>query len=58
MSTEQAAVVAKHLNMVFAHEIDPSAGGSVEQKKLNDIHQGQGLQSSSPFDQHNTLIRC
>jgi len=39
--THNAAVVIKrHLDLVFAHEIDPAAGGPEVQKKLNAIHNG------------------
>lgn len=38
MNAEQVTMVKKHLNLVFAHEIDPSMGGEQEQNKLNKIH--------------------
>lgn len=31
-------VVRKHLDLVFAHEIDPSMGDAKHQEKLNKIH--------------------
>ncbi len=34
----QTVCIQKHLALVFAHEIDPSAGGAAEQGKLNAIH--------------------
>lgn len=37
-NAEQAECIRKHLALVFAHEIDPSAGGPAEQEKLNAIH--------------------
>jgi hypothetical protein len=37
-STEQAAMVEKHLALVFKHEIDPSAGPPEHQKELDAIH--------------------
>jgi len=35
---DQTESVKQHLALVFAHEIDPSAGDAAHQKKLNDIH--------------------
>ncbi len=44
---EQAAKIRAHLNMVFAHEIDPSAGDAQVQAKLDALHsqtaEGSGL---------------
>ena len=40
LSTKQADVIQRHLNMVFAHDIDPKAGGLEVQKKLSEIHAG------------------
>ncbi len=34
----QVEAVKRHLSMVFAHDIDPKAGGPEVQKKLSDIH--------------------
>lgn len=38
LSKEQVAIVQKHLAMVFAHEIDPSMGGTKEQNILDALH--------------------
>ncbi len=38
LTATQAKSVKRHLNMVFAHEIDPSAGPPEVQEKLNKIH--------------------
>ena len=38
LTNEQAATIQRHLSLVFAHDIDPKAGGPAEQKKLNDLH--------------------
>lgn len=38
MNAEQVAMVKRHLNMVFIHEIDPSFGGEKEQAKLDQAH--------------------
>lgn len=37
-SSEQILMIRKHLNMVFAHDIDPKMGDAKHQQKLNDIH--------------------
>lgn len=37
-SVAQVEVIKRHLAMVFAHDIDPKAGGAEEQAKLNVIH--------------------
>lgn len=54
MSAEQVSMVRKHLDLVFAHEIDPSMGGKEEQDKLNTIH------GRPPFPLHggDTKLRC
>lgn len=54
MNAEQVAMVRKHLDMVFVHEIDPSYGGKEEQDKLNKIHNPPTL----PFHGGNPLLRC
>jgi hypothetical protein len=38
MTPEQLEIVKRHLALVFVHEIDPSAGGSAEQAKLDAVH--------------------
>jgi|AGTN01.2.fsa_nt_gi hypothetical protein len=40
LTQEQSDLIEQHLALVFAHEIDPSMGGSKEQQKLNDLHHG------------------
>lgn len=47
LNTEQIALVQKHLNLVFKHEIDPSFGDQKKQDALNEIHGSGG-----------TIIRC
>ena len=37
LSVEQTRVVSRHLNLVFAHEIDPSQGPPSHQSALNAI---------------------
>jgi hypothetical protein len=39
MSQEQVECVARHLALVFKHEIDPSMGSSSHQADLNKTHQ-------------------
>lgn len=40
VNAEQTELIKKHLNMVFAHEIDPSFGGPEKQEILDKIHNG------------------
>lgn len=59
----QAECIKRHLVLVFAHEIDPSAGGPAEQKKLDAIHNTQADQvKDSPLKPHAyqgpPLMRC
>lgn len=49
ISKEAAALIKKHLALVFAHEIDPSAGSQATQDTLNAIHSGENP---------NILMRC
>jgi hypothetical protein len=38
LSDKQVETIRAHLSMVFAHSIDPKAGGPEQQAKLNAIH--------------------
>lgn len=38
LTAAQVEVIQRHLNLVFAHDIDPKAGGPDVQDKLNKIH--------------------
>lgn len=38
LSPEQAAMVQKHLHLVFKHEIDPTHGSAEHQAKLDAVH--------------------
>lgn len=40
LNPAQTECVRRHLDMVFAHEIDPAAGGPHVQAKLNAMHHG------------------
>jgi len=54
LNEDQVRCISDHLNLVFAHEIDPEAGDATVQKKLNDIHDKPGV-SYSPFG---AKVRC
>jgi len=49
LNSKQVDVLKNHLNMVFAHEIDPSFGDQKVQDKLNSLH--------TPI-KPNELMRC
>jgi hypothetical protein len=51
LSASQVESVREHLALVFAHDIDPKAGGPDVQKKLNEIHHG-------PTCNKDTVMRC
>jgi hypothetical protein len=38
LTVEQTRLISRHLNLVFAHEIDPSQGPPFHQAVLNQIH--------------------
>lgn len=38
VTEHQVAMIKKHLNLVFVHEIDPSFGDDKHQEKLDAIH--------------------
>lgn len=40
LNSDQVKMVKDHLALVFKHDIDPSAGDSEHQAKLNKIHHG------------------
>ncbi len=40
LNAAQVDAIRAHLNLVFVHEIDPSAGGTAEQAKLDAVHEG------------------
>lgn len=52
LSADQVDMVRKHLDLVFAHEIDPAMGGPQHQSNLNAIH------SKPPFDPTAPRPRC
>lgn len=42
LTAEQADLIRRHLSLVFAHDIDPKAGGPAVQNALNHLHSGTG----------------
>jgi hypothetical protein len=40
INAEQTTTIMNHLNLVFAHSIDPQAGGPAVQSHLTNIHNG------------------
>ena len=56
ISPTKAAMIQKHLALVFKHEIDPSMGGPAEQAMLNDIHNPPPRIGGTGPD--GTLYRC
>jgi len=39
LTTDRVEIIKNHLNLVFAHEIDPEMGDKDHQEKLNKIHE-------------------
>ena len=59
LSGKQIECIQRHLNMVFAHDIDPKAGSPEHQAVLSDIHDGQCI--TNYLNNKNTgpvKIRC
>jgi hypothetical protein len=54
-NNRQTELIQKHLTLVFAHEIDPSAGPPPVQQKLNDIHSPPWSKPSAPGE---PTVRC
>lgn len=50
ISEEQVELIKNHLNLVFAHEIDPEMGDKIHQDKLNNIHKPTFIQEPKPSD--------
>jgi hypothetical protein len=53
LTPEQVDSIRQHLNLVFAHEIDPSMGPKPHQDKLNNIHT-----PPNPGVPGGTILRC
>lgn len=43
LTASQVEVIQRHLSLVFAHDIDPKAGGPDVQKKLNETRTATGI---------------
>ena len=54
LTGDQVKTIQKHLNLVFAHEIDPEMGDEEHQQKLNSIHKPK-IGGTSPDGQ---TYRC
>lgn len=48
LSQVQVGTIQRHLAMVFAHEIDPSAGPPAHQNVLDEIHNAAAAQPNNP----------
>lgn len=55
LDADQVACVARHLALVFQHEIDPLAGGKTAQEALNKTH---GPPPSSGWPGREPVMRC
>lgn len=58
LTNKQVEVIRNHLNLVFAHEIDPEMGDQGKQAELNEIHKPAGSISDRPPYKSDILIRC
>lgn len=63
LSGYQVDMIAKHLALVFKHEIDPAAGNQIHQDELSAIHQfmkpvEEKLKPLSTTNTDGTLFRC
>ena len=57
VDAEAIAMIQKHLDMVFVHDIDPTHGGKEIQQKLNTIHSNKpGL--GKPSGLGGAVARC
>lgn len=55
ISATGVAIIRKHLNLVFTHEIDPSMGKPAHQIMLNEIHNTPIV---GPATQNTPIPRC
>jgi hypothetical protein len=62
LDEKQLELVKRHLNMVFLHEIDPSAGPPEKQAALDAAHQGKPpsphLTTPNPPGWTGPVMRC
>lgn len=56
LDSNQVEAIRNHLNMVFAHEIDPSFGGPEEQDLLNQLHKPSASEGKRPG--RSGLMKC
>ena len=54
---KQLDCIRKHLDLVFAHEIDPSFPED-QQDLLNSIHEGSGGPNQPPKPPEEPVLRC
>lgn len=57
LTPDQTALVKKHLDMVFIHEIDPSYPKE-QQPALNEAHKPDRPPLSRPPTADGTMLRC
>jgi hypothetical protein len=57
LSGEQAAIIKRHLALVFKHEIDPSMGGAKHQEELNAVHTPQKPERPEVYP-GGPILRC
>lgn len=55
LTPQQVGTIARHLAMVFKHEIDPSYGSQAAQQALATIHQGPKI---GGVDADGNVYRC
>jgi len=60
ISDKQLSIIKNHLNMVFAHDIDPKMGDAKHQQILNEFHGGAKNDGHSVHGTLNIteLMRC
>lgn len=56
ITPEQAKIIKKHLDLVFAHEIDPEMGDENTQDLLNEIHDGD--EYPYVWKPNDLIVRC
>jgi hypothetical protein len=58
LNEEQTEAIRRHLQLVFVHEIDPSAGPKETQDKLNQLHTPNQHLSQAPARLDDLIVRC
>jgi hypothetical protein len=54
----QTELLKRHLNLVFAHELDKQHGDAKHQEELSKLHETIVDASKRPWDPDHTKIRC